>query len=120
MADPELSTGLINPDWHYPESTSASACGLSLAHHRRLRRKDQAEGTPGKRTPRPTWMTERRVVFRGCAILAFWAQRDRLSGHAAGEVPPSDGAPPVPVEPRPPGRRRKKRELDDDNLPPAA
>lgn len=67
----------INPDRFYPEAFSAKLLGFSLPHHRRLRRLDQAEGTPGRRVPKATKVTERRLGFRGRAILEFMGERER-------------------------------------------
>jgi hypothetical protein len=72
------ASGSIDPDRFYPEAFSAKLLGFSLQHHRRLRRLDLAEGTPGRRVPKATRVTERRLGFRGRAILAFMGERDQV------------------------------------------
>ncbi|MEZ5933897.1 MAG: hypothetical protein R3F54_18495 [Alphaproteobacteria bacterium] len=73
LIQPESS---INPDVVYPESFSAKVLNISLPHHRLLRRRDEAEGTPGRRTPIPIRVTERRIGFQGKAILRFLSERE--------------------------------------------
>ncbi|MEM9627818.1 MAG: hypothetical protein AAGA21_16395 [Pseudomonadota bacterium] len=46
------------------EQELAVLTGLHIQEVRRRRRKDAEEGTPGKRTPPPTWVSERRVGYR--------------------------------------------------------
>ncbi len=73
------SAGVLNQpladDRFYSEQFLADLTDQHIQTLRVARRRDAEEGTPGKRTPAPTWISERAVRYQGRAIKAWQAKR---------------------------------------------